>query len=104
MRLLRTDFASSGALEACEFYDLNCPPYAILSHTWGDDEVLFADLKAPDVTTRAGFRKVQLTLEQARKDGWKWAWIDTACINKDSSAELSEAINASEFATATRPS
>ncbi|KAI6022259.1 hypothetical protein BKA83DRAFT_53929, partial [Pisolithus microcarpus] len=33
------------------------------------------------------------TCEQARKDGYEWLWIDTRCIDKRSSAELSEAIN-----------
>lgn len=30
---------------------------------------------------------------QAAKDGFKHVWIDTVCINKESSAELTEAIN-----------
>ncbi|KUI59526.1 Vegetative incompatibility protein HET-E-1 [Cytospora mali] len=30
---------------------------------------------------------------QAAKDGLKYAWVDTCCIDKSSSAELSEAIN-----------
>ncbi|KAI6041068.1 hypothetical protein EDC04DRAFT_2566167, partial [Pisolithus marmoratus] len=29
----------------------------------------------------------------ARKNGLNWVWIDTCCINKESSSELSEAIN-----------
>ena len=29
----------------------------------------------------------------ALNDGWDWIWIDTCCIDKRSSAELSEAIN-----------
>lgn len=97
MRLLSTIISSGGTLETAEFHDQNRPPYAILSHTWGEDEILFADLKTPDVTARASFRKIQLTLDQAHRDGLQWAWVDTACINKDSSAELSEAINASKL-------
>ncbi|KAH7364549.1 hypothetical protein BKA65DRAFT_371585, partial [Rhexocercosporidium sp. MPI-PUGE-AT-0058] len=30
---------------------------------------------------------------QALSDGWEWVWIDSCCIDKTSSAELSEAIN-----------
>ena len=29
----------------------------------------------------------------AESHGYKWVWIDTCCIDKTSSAELSEAIN-----------
>lgn len=70
------------------------PSYAILSHTWGPEEVAFADFH--DETTRhqkAGFAKIKLTCEQARTEEIKYAWVDTCCINKESSAELSEAIN-----------
>lgn len=70
------------------------PPYAILSHTWGPEEVTFTDFHYE--TTRknkTGFAKIKLTCEQARTEGLKYAWVDTCCINKESSAELSEAIN-----------
>lgn len=70
------------------------PSYAILSHTWGPAEVTFADFH--DEMTRhnkAGFAKIKLTCDQARAEGIKYAWVDTCCINKESSAELSEAIN-----------
>ena len=70
------------------------PPYAILSHTWGSEEVTFADFgNDPSVKARAGFFKIQWTCEQALQDGLDYAWVDTCCINKESSAELSEAIN-----------
>ncbi|KAL1855229.1 hypothetical protein Daus18300_011230 [Diaporthe australafricana] len=78
-------------------YFLGKPPrYAILSHTWGPDEVTFADLhnhKNTKSDTKAGFHKIRLTCEQARVEGIRYAWVDTCCINKESSAELSEAIN-----------
>ncbi|KAJ4366808.1 hypothetical protein N0V83_007333 [Neocucurbitaria cava] len=72
------------------------PQYAILSHTWEDDEVLFEDLKSTsEINWRAkkGFFKIKFACEQALKDGYDFIWIDTCCINKESSAELSEAIN-----------
>lgn len=71
-------------------------PYAILSHTWETDEVTFADFsgKQPEeYENKAGFDKIRRTCLQAKEDGFKYAWVDTCCINKDSSAELSEAIN-----------
>ncbi|KIM66753.1 hypothetical protein SCLCIDRAFT_62188, partial [Scleroderma citrinum Foug A] len=42
---------------------------------------------------RGGYRKILDSCEQARKDGYRWLWVDTCCIDKRSSAELSEAIN-----------
>ncbi|KAF4334717.1 heterokaryon incompatibility protein het-E-1 [Fusarium beomiforme] len=70
--------------------------YAILSHTWGteEDEVTFQDLQEPDERKKKnGWSKIQECCEQAKKDGIDWVWIDTCCIDKRSSAELSEAIN-----------
>lgn len=84
-----------GTFALHEFHEQNRPPYAILSHTWEQDEVLLADAQSKDVLQRAGYRKIKSTLEQAGKDGLSWVWIDTVCINKESNVELSEAINAS---------
>ncbi|ETS77364.1 hypothetical protein PFICI_11238 [Pestalotiopsis fici W106-1] len=70
------------------------PPYAILSHNWGDSEVSYLDfLDAATRETREGFTKITYTCEQARRHGLRYAWVDTCCIDKSSSAELSEAIN-----------
>jgi hypothetical protein len=69
------------------------PPYAILSHTWGDEEVTFDDIEEPYATSMKGYRKIVGCCAQARLDGFDWVWIDTCCIDKKSSAELSEAIN-----------
>jgi len=78
----------------------NTPEYAILSHTWGkdEDEVSFEDLK-PDfqlsqITPKYGSEKIKMTCQLAREEyNLNYAWIDTCCIDKSSSAELSEAIN-----------
>ncbi|KAF4879951.1 Vegetative incompatibility protein HET-E-1 [Colletotrichum siamense] len=68
--------------------------YAILSHTWGENEVSFKDLQNfSRAKTQAGFAKINRTCELALERGLEYAWVDTCCINKDSSAELSEAIN-----------
>jgi hypothetical protein len=72
------------------------PRYAILSHTWEEDEVLFEDIQRTSVSdwiVKKGFFKIKHTCQQALEDGYSFVWIDTCCINKDSSAELSEAIN-----------
>ncbi|KAJ8119516.1 hypothetical protein O1611_g10596 [Lasiodiplodia mahajangana] len=69
--------------------------YAILSHTWADEgEVSFQEFH--DIEGRqkkSGFNKITTACELARLRGLKWCWVDTCCIDKTSSAELSEAIN-----------
>ncbi|KAL8409678.1 hypothetical protein RB594_007939 [Gaeumannomyces avenae] len=79
-----------------EFQDLaNVPPYAILSHTWGKDEVLFKDMQGDSNSAKAknGYGKVKGMCKKALAHGYDYAWIDSCCIDKSSSAELSEAIN-----------
>ena len=70
------------------------PPYAILSHRWGDDEdeVSFNDLEKGLGKTKAGYAKLLFCGKQARKDNLKYFWVDTCCIDKANHAELSEAI------------
>lgn len=68
--------------------------YAILSHTWGEEEVLFADIKDLERARKMkGYDKIYWTCQQAKADGFEYAWVDTCCINKSDSSELSEAIN-----------
>ncbi|KAE8374563.1 HET-domain-containing protein [Aspergillus bertholletiae] len=88
MRLLNTR-----TIELVEFTPDCIPEYAILSHTWEQGEVLFADLQHRTEKTKPAWPKVQSACAQAWADGFGWIWIDTCCIDKSSSAELSEAIN-----------
>jgi hypothetical protein len=67
--------------------------YAILSHTWESEEVTFADLLDGSGKEKAGYGKIQFCGEQARRDGLQYFWVDTCCIDKTNSAELTEAIN-----------
>lgn len=70
------------------------PSYAILSHTWERDEVSYTEMQELSVAKRKrGFKKIEMCCRQAVADGYNWAWVDTCCIDKTSSAELSEAIN-----------
>ncbi|KAH7325748.1 heterokaryon incompatibility protein-domain-containing protein [Stachybotrys elegans] len=69
------------------------PPYAILSHTWGDDEVTLQELHSPESHKKRGYAKILACCRQALVDTLEWVWIDTCCIDKTSSVELSEAIN-----------
>ncbi|KAH6714668.1 hypothetical protein BKA61DRAFT_481592, partial [Leptodontidium sp. MPI-SDFR-AT-0119] len=63
--------------------------------TWGKEEVTFVDFLRNDSHTSEmkGFKKIRYTCEQAKQKQIPYAWIDTCCIDKSSSAELSEAIN-----------
>src|SRR5215469_11038609 len=78
-----------------EFTIGDTPPYAILSHTWEDEEPVFSDFGNPivDHTTKKGWYKIEKACERARRDKLDYIWADTVCIDKSSSAELSEAIN-----------
>lgn len=71
------------------------PPYAILSHTWGPEEVTFKDHveKGRENIEKKGYDKIRGCCRLAESEGFQYAWIDTCCIDKSSSAELSEAIN-----------
>jgi hypothetical protein len=90
MRLLQVE-----TLEFREFYGSQMPPYAILSHRWEEDEVTYQDMQRGllHVQNKLGFAKIQKCCEQAVEDGLGYAWVDTCCIDKSSSAELTEAIN-----------
>lgn len=77
-----------------EFMGSDIPPYAILSHTWRDgEEVTLQELGSEGTKEKSGYLKIQRICELAKKDGLDYAWVDTCCINKESSAELSETIN-----------
>ncbi|KAI0201055.1 hypothetical protein F4808DRAFT_137595 [Astrocystis sublimbata] len=114
MWLLKTENIES--LEMVEVHEE--PPvtdYAILSHTWGSEEVTFEDAQtlrqidwsqglsppssqttsqvAAAIRRKKGFGKIRGTAAVAAQMGYKFIWIDTCCIDKKSSAELSEAIN-----------
>ncbi|OWT42553.1 tetratricopeptide repeat domain protein [Pochonia chlamydosporia 170] len=94
MRLLKCDDVGNYSLTPDLSSD-DVPPYAILSHTWGPDEVVFTDLaKTPgDWQHKAGYRKIELCANQARRHGLKFFWVDTCCIDKSNSTALQTAIN-----------
>ena len=94
----------------------NIPQYAILSHTWGDEEISYHDWlfllestgaagfetlidnqgameKVHRLQQKAGYRKIIECCQIALLHHFEYVWIDTCCIDKGSSAELSEAIN-----------
>ena len=104
------------SLELREFFDAEIPVldsykgYIILSHTWGKEEISFAEWNtiqdnpnsenAKLLREKEGYRKILAFLGQVQEwshrmfnDKLECAWVDTCCIDKKSSAELSEAIN-----------
>ncbi|RSL51788.1 hypothetical protein CEP54_011247 [Fusarium duplospermum] len=88
MRLLNTQ-----TIVVESFGDDQIPSYAILSHTWEAEEVTFQDMESGKATRKRGWAKVKDSCSIARKNGFDYVWLDTCCIDKTSSAELSEAIN-----------
>lgn len=91
MRLLR--LKSDDDFELVTFTD-NLPSYAILSHTWTDgEEVTYNELVAGTGKNKAGYAKVRFCGERAAHDDLQYFWVDTCCIDKTTSDELSTAIN-----------
>lgn len=92
MRLLERD--DTGEFRLTDDIPNNeIPPYAILSHTWGDEEVLFRHLADGTAKNKAGYAKIQFCGDQAWRDGLKYTWVDTYCIDKSEIAELQGALN-----------
>ncbi|THU83126.1 HET-domain-containing protein, partial [Dendrothele bispora CBS 962.96] len=103
MRLLNTR-----DLTLKEFYT-DIPKYAILSHTWGEDEVTFQDIQNLEAAKcKHGWAEIKITnpdqydclnwigtmLSRGTNEyGFIWIWIDSCCIDKSSSADLSENLN-----------
>jgi hypothetical protein len=92
MRLINTD---PERMVLKDFFGTNVPPYATLSHCWGsvEDEITFQQFQAGQNRGSSGHQKIVECCRLARSQGLDWAWVDTCCIDKTSSAELSESIN-----------
>ena len=90
-------------IKVVDFHDDETTEYAISSHRWIDDTetnyeeiVGLANMESVErdaIRERVGYKKILDTCRQAQKDGYEWVWVDTCCIDKRSSAELSEALN-----------
>jgi hypothetical protein len=94
MRLLKLEH-NSYSLAFTRDLISDIPPYAILSHTWADDEqeVNYKDIKKGRGKDKDGYQKIQFCVKQASSDGLGYLWIDTCCIDKSNSTELQYAIN-----------
>jgi hypothetical protein len=91
MRLL--EYNDESEFRLIDSFGDETPQYAILSHTWGAEEVTFRDLMDGTGKSKAGYDKIRFCAQQAADDGLQYFWVDTCCIDKSSSAELQEAIN-----------
>lgn len=92
MRLLKRSLG--GRLELITFSDDNPPRYAILSHTWNEgQEVTYHELVANISKHKTGYSKIRFCVDKAAEDGIEYSWVDTCCIDKTTSDELSTAIN-----------
>lgn len=70
------------------------PPYAILSHKWEAEEVSFKDFRKQRYAGMRGWEKIEQCCKQAlHENDLSYVWVDTCCIDKRSSSELSEAVN-----------
>ncbi|KAK3676912.1 hypothetical protein LTR78_003116 [Recurvomyces mirabilis] len=76
-----------------DFLGDRIPHYVILSHRWGEDEISFKDFRKHQHPQNPGYKKVLEFCSFAKARGREWVWIDTCCIDKRSSAEVSEAVN-----------
>ncbi|KAM5347276.1 hypothetical protein ACJ41O_010281 [Fusarium nematophilum] len=95
MRLISAKrFIKDGKIRFKEFYR-DTPPYAILSHTWEDGQEVTHDncKSASPLKDKKGYEKIRNTCRLAIREDIEYVWIDTCCIDKSSSAELTEAIN-----------
>jgi hypothetical protein len=73
MRLIDTQ-----TLELKDFFSSEVPKYAILSHTWENDEISLQEMKSQSRSTLeelAGYAKIQNCCAIALKWGYKYAWV-----------------------------
>jgi hypothetical protein len=88
MRLINTS-----TLQPHDFSSSTIPKHAILSHTWGKDEITFQDMQSHSRASTRGWAKITETCRLAQDQYISFAWIDTCCIDKSSSVEPTESIN-----------
>jgi hypothetical protein len=94
MRLLR--YNNNSNITLTKFDKSDIPKYAILSHTWAQDnskEVTYAEVINRTSQEKEGFKKIRFCAKQASRDGLQYFWVNTCCIDKDNGAELSHSIN-----------
>ncbi|KAF8555588.1 TPR-like protein [Imleria badia] len=70
--------------------------WIMFSHTWEGKEPTLKDVNIVDSVWKLDESPLNEKLRQfcttAREDGYRWAWSDTCCIDKDTSAILSQSL------------
>ncbi|KAH7884194.1 hypothetical protein F5I97DRAFT_1671165 [Phlebopus sp. FC_14] len=67
--------------------------FAILSHTWGKEELSYKDMRKQRNLRGQGYEKLKNFCTISHTDyGVEFGWMDTVCIDKSSSVELDESI------------
>ena len=82
-----------GTLKLQHFQREDEVEYAILSHRWQHDEPTLQDFQNLTSCQKEGLKKVLAACQLALSNHYEYLWLDTVCIDKTSSSELSEAIN-----------
>jgi len=70
--------------------------YVMLSHRWEGQEPLLHDIQGEgvyDLNPVGGIPKLQSFCKIARDHGYRWAWIDTCCIDRSNNVEVSQSVN-----------
>jgi hypothetical protein len=68
----------------------------MLSHRWEEKEPLLYDIQEKVVyklNPVGGIVKLQSFCKAARKEGYRWAWVDTCCIDQNNHVELQKSLN-----------
>jgi hypothetical protein len=57
------------------------PRYAILSHTWGEDdeELTFKDIRKGTGKSKPGYHKLTFCAKRAAQNDLRFFWVDTCC-------------------------
>lgn len=109
MRFLETTDGRSYRLTQDCFHEDNLPAYGILSHTWiEEEEVILDDLVDDSKSTyrklrkslrlrprsgKSGYDKLDFCARQSRRDGLRYFWVDTCCIDQNNPSEVLKSIN-----------
>ncbi|KAK5627975.1 hypothetical protein RRF57_003690 [Xylaria bambusicola] len=96
MRLLECQDDASFRLTEDFIGDRVIPPYAILSHTWSqddEDEVSYNDMQQGTALRKPSYSKIQFSGKQALLDGLRYFWVDTCSIDRPNCSELTEVVN-----------
>ena len=69
---------------------------AMLSHRWEDNEPLIRhieDKAVYELTPTACVAKLQSFCKTVRDAGYRWAWVDTCCIDQSNNVEVQQSVN-----------